>query len=795
MKPGSLRVVLRLQEGGGLLLAPLAAPLLLLAPVWAAGQALFWGTSSLQFVPWWWQAWQALRQGGLPLWNPWLGMGAPLLANYQSGLLYPPDWAYLLPAWVGGIGALAWGQALLLGLHLAWAGLGMAYLARRLELGALAQAVSGLAFGLSTYLVSRGSFLSIPSAAAWTPWVLAFALPGQPVYRLALVLGLQLLAGHAQTSWYTGMLVGAWAVYWGWRERNLGRGLVRLALAALWAAGLAAVQLLPTAEYLLQSQRAAAVDYEFAMTYSLWPWRLLTFFLPNLFGSPALGSYWGYAAFWEDAAYIGLLPLLMALAALRRRRGGNSLALFLWGVILVSILLALGKNTPLFPWLYAHIPTFAMFQAPARFLLWAVTALALLAGLGVDGWRRPRGRGLYWTRLGTAGALAVVFGAGIAWLALGKVSPTFFPAFAWLGALGMGCGLLSLAAPQAGGRASSVQGPAAEAAPGTGWQDRASAYLSSAAWQERGWPWGVTLFVALDLLAAGWGLNPGIDLGFYTQTPSCAAPVQRSLDGSRLVISRAAERSLKYDRFMTFNSFQIEENWENLREVLVPDLSLVDRVASANNFDPLVPGRYARWMEALESAQGAARRGMLQRMAVGLEEVLDGGAPQGVRFEAVSGGGRFRWTPCARRAATAEQALEMAAGGQLDPARWVVLETEQELPPCGQGQGEILVAGEGGDGQELLLQVGADAPGWLVIADTWYPGWKAWMDGRPVEVLHADYLFRAIPLPAGEHTVRLAYFPWTLAAGLAASLAAWGAWLAVWSWKRRTQGRAARMGG
>jgi hypothetical protein len=146
-------------------------PFILLAPVYLTGKALFWGTPLLQFGPWWSYAWQTLLSGHLPLWNPLLGMGAPLLANYQSALLYPPDWIYLLLYALAGVRLMTWGMALVAALHLVWAGVGMAAILRRLGLGVLAQAVSGLAFGLSGYLVARLGFLSITSTAAWLPWV------------------------------------------------------------------------------------------------------------------------------------------------------------------------------------------------------------------------------------------------------------------------------------------------------------------------------------------------------------------------------------------------------------------------------------------------------------------------------------------------------------------------------------------------------------------------------------------------------------------------------------------------
>ena len=151
-----------------------------------------------------------------------------------------------------------------------------------------------------------------------------------------------------------------------------------------------------------------------------------------MFGNPADGNYWGYANYWEDAVYIGILPFILALIAIVNGIKGNIsdtcihrnnkndliinrpvLIRFMFVVIILSFLLALGKNTPVFPWLYRNIPTFDMFNAPTRFSLWAIFFLALLAGIGVEYWNRPKERGLYWTRLGTAGAFAVMLGAGV----------------------------------------------------------------------------------------------------------------------------------------------------------------------------------------------------------------------------------------------------------------------------------------------------------------------------------------------------------------------------------------------
>jgi uncharacterized membrane protein YfhO len=72
----------------------------------------------------------------------------------------------------------------------------------------------------------------------------------------------------------------------------------------------------------------------------------------------------------------------------------------------------------------------------------------------------------------------------------------------------------------------------------------------------------------------------------------------------------------------------------------------------------------------------------------------------------------------------------------------------------------------------VTIRAVLDAPGYLVLADTWYPGWRATVDGEPAELLRANYAFRAVRLEAGEHTVEMVYRPTSVLVGGALSLAA-----------------------
>lgn len=731
----------------------LALPFILLAPVWLTGRAMYWGTPSTQFVPWLWQAWRTLLSGELPLWNPLVGMGAPLLANYQSALLYPPTWLYLGLAALGGLPLMAWGQAILVALHLALAAWGMALLLRRLYRSELAQVVGGLAFALSGYLVARAHFLSINSAVTWLPWILLAAYnlvqtPRQARYMvlLALAFAMQWLAGHAQTAWYTLLLAMAWTLFWIWRGRlSPILQLSRFILSAALAFALSAAQLLPTIEYLLNSQRATQVDFAEAATYSFWPLRLITLIAPNFFGNPAHGNYWGYGNYWEDALYVGMLPLSLAILALfsaRRDKQHRPLFVFLAGLGFVSLMLALGGNTPLFRWLYDHVPSFSLFQSPTRFSIWLVFALAVLVAFGVDAWRTPTGRGLYWSRLLLAGSIALLGTAALASLLnVGSTLPaSFAPALVSAGIVAVGAAALNL-------------------------RLGIKPVL---------WPWLVSLLVAADLLYAGWGLNPGATLDLYRQDERLHAVTREALGEGRLYLPPEDERYLKFERLFRFDDF-VSEDPRVIRAVLLPNTFLLDGLASVNNFDPFVPVRYRAWLGALETALPDQRAVMLQAAGVSvIEEALtEEGAS--VVFNLLETEPRARVFSCATWADASQEAFGVSVDGGL------ALEGEgSSTTDCTSGSTPAQITKA--TANAVIVQTNGTG-GWLLLADTWYPGWTATVNGESQPVLPANGVFRAVAIPAGEATVVFAYQPSSFLAGALLSLGSLGA-LGAWRFWR-----------
>lgn len=732
----------------GWVLAALAAgPASLFFPALFLGRVLFWGAPMLQFVPWRQFALQTVLGGHLPLWNPLVGLGAPLLANYQSALLYPPTW---LQAVMG----VASGQAWLVALHLFWSGVGVWVLARRLGLGSLASLVAGMSFSLSTYVVGRSGFLPINASVAWLPWIIVgvdrlAAAPSDGWLNLrdrgafpltVAALAFQWLSGHAQIAWYTFLLATAWLTWRVLENRHAGmplRAFARFGLASAVAGCLAAPQLLPTLEYLSISQRGVSVGRDLAMTYSFWPWHLLGLLTPDLFGSPVAGDYWGYGNYWEDAIYVGILPLCMAIAAgwraIRGRGPLPGLGRFLIGLGAVSLLLALGWNTPVYPLLFDWVPSFALFQAPSRWMLWLVFALALLAGLGVQAWGTARNRNLYWLRLGTAGGVAVVLGALVAAQALPGVRSTFVRSVGTAGLWLVVTGALALMRRPEPGKL---------------------------------WKGAVGVAVIADLVIAGWGLNPMARAELY-QGASRLVP---QLGGNgRVYMAPDVEYRYKYGTVFKFDTFQPAFNFTEVRQYGLANANMLDGIQSVNNFDPILPGRYAVMVSAIPDLPEQIQARWLTAFDVRLAATALDAAGRPV-LKPLSGGQRAWFVDRVQFAADESDGLHQSLAADFDPTRVAVVEglTETFAPLLpGQGDAEWRPSD---DPNRFLVETHSDSGGWVTLSTAYAPGWAAKLDGNPMPVYPADGVLMAVWVPAGDHVLDFSYGSTALVAGLALAI-------------------------
>ena len=330
----------------------------------------------------------SLQEGRLPLWNPYLFVGAPFLANSQTGVFYPPNWLVLaLPA----ASAYAWSAML----HATLAALGTYAFARRaLGVSCIGALGAALVFAFGGFFSAQAGHLNQLQAASWLPLLLLVGdgllrRPRAPLAVLGgVVLCLLLLPGHSQVAYLSlwALLLYALAFCAGAFLDGLraGQNLRRLAvgqLPRLWplallgavGAGLAAAQLLPTYELSRESIRASGLSYDDAASFSLPPWKVLLGLLPT-FGDPPVFSEW--------VGYVGLTGLSLAGLALATRPDRRAAAMLL--IAGTALGLAFGEFNPAYPLVYWLVPGLDLFRVPARWLLLYGFGLAGLAGLGLD---------------------------------------------------------------------------------------------------------------------------------------------------------------------------------------------------------------------------------------------------------------------------------------------------------------------------------------------------------------------------------------------------------------------------
>ena len=348
------------------------APLLLLAlPLLfyhqlAFGRMIFArGDAFNYFYPYWDARNEAWREGQLPLWTDDLFMGAPLLANPQIGVYYPPNW---LTAPLRAPDAIT----LSILLHIALAGLGMAWLYRQVESeNALAALTAGVVYAFGGVLAAHVEQINQLQGLAWMPILFALyhrVIKRERNWRDGLLLGmawaLQIFSGHTQTVFISGVGLSVYALANGGGRRGMARAILWLAACFALALALAIPQLLPGLELMGMSNRGGGFNLQEATAFSL---------PPALLGRALLPSY-DAQLFGEYVAYTGVIG--MGLAMLAARRGAW---LLLAGV---GLALALGRYNPLYL-VIGELPGFDLFRVPARFLALYSLGMAMLAGRGM----------------------------------------------------------------------------------------------------------------------------------------------------------------------------------------------------------------------------------------------------------------------------------------------------------------------------------------------------------------------------------------------------------------------------
>lgn len=704
-----------------------------------------------QFYPFTEFAAGRLADGALPLWNPSGCGGLPLLATLQVAALYPGTWLSVL------LGPER-GMPLALLLACGVGGALFAWTLRVLEYGWYAAVLGGVSFVFAS-LLGLTFWPAAVSTTMWLPWILGCVVllcrHWQWRWWIGLSTGvaLQLLAGYPQFATYGLYLVVAIAASLLWEQRRargwtgIATTAAGLALAFAIGAALAAVQLVPTAELIGEGARATRLTP--GEVHYLGSHGSIRGFFANAIDPTPTSLSIGYR---NGAGFLGIPALVLAAMGLvAPGRVRLHAATLLVGAL--GLLLAEGYHgafSGVYE-LYARLPVIGSFRTPERHLLLPVLAGIVLATSGLDLCARGA------TRLSPRRRrIAVVAGA--------------------LVALGVGLG---------GGFESGAQALAALAAV-------AVALTAS----RRALHTGALAALAVLLLFSQWRGTP--EMGSLRSFP---VEWSRSIhaQGHRVAGPEAEARLRGTDGLDRLALVRLEP------PVLAGPLGHLQQLEC---YEPLAPHAWQRLAElaGAEHPRGldagperfpalwdaaSVRRSMVLNLKrpISREQALAAVEQQRARFREGSGLGsalpshlrvdEIENPDALPRAYLAthweirplEAALLALLRGDFDFEQGILLEQAPakllpSAPPRPVEPATIVSYAP----ERVVIQVDAGSPALLVLTDTFYPGWRARVDGDDTEILRANGLFRAVPVPTGRHEVVFSYEPASLRVGLLGSM-------------------------
>ncbi len=660
-------------------------------------------------------------RGEVPLWNPLINCGVPFLAQWSTSVCYPLSLVYvLLP--------LPWSLNLFGLGHLVFAGVGLYLLARRWTQSRLAASIAGLAFGLNGLMLNCLLWTSTVATLSWQPWVILAAEQawqrggGRRIALASLAGAMQMLAGSPEIILFTWLML---FVLW-MRELACGGvpvwpGLRRLAAVVALVAGLAALQLLPFLDLLAHSERNASYRQADVWPMPTWGWANLI--VPQFHASQSLlDTYHLAGQYWTKSYYVGVGVLVLALVGIWRERQWQ--VRWLAGAALAGLVLALGHNGFLYTWLKGLVPAIGFARYPIKFIALPVFAIPLLAGYGFHvlqnapaekagrGARFLIGAGVFFL-LVTAGVLFVAHRspvAGESWPMTRQDGTSRMLLLA--GVIGCVSGFLFAS------------------------RRRTRALLGAA----------VVVLVGLDLTSAGLRLHPTVDKRAFGPL-ELNMPSRPRLGESRALVSQQAEAFLSRVGMTNPIAYCV-----TIRGALFENSNLLENIPKVDGFCSLQLRQASELKPALNDTN------LLTSPLADFLGVAYVTAPDNV-FAWQARSGFLPPITAGQRPVFSndQQSLQAVASGQFKPREIVYLPASAQEFVSAAGVPDATILSPQWSAQRVRFGVKTAAPTMVVIAQSFYHNWRAFLDGQQVRLWRANYAWQALEIPAGQHEVTLVY--------------------------------------
>jgi hypothetical protein len=726
---------------------------------------------SMQFIAWREFGFGQLRQGNIPLWNPHIFGGASYFAGFQAALLYPPNWLHLfLPVGM----AINWISAL----HIFLAGYFTYLWVRGRGVGIGGSILAGVMFmfGGPYYLHLYAGHLPHIAVMVWTPLMLLtldklgetgnwrWVLPGIAATAM------EILAGHPQYVYYTGMALGIYLLLQLIVCEHRIAMVIGFGVMYIGAVLLSAMQFLPGLAATSEQVRSGGLPYSVASSFSLPPQNLLTALVPTFFGylppggeTVAQGAYWGTDYLWEVSIFISITGLVLALigAAARYNKPRVWIALTM---LALTMILALGRFTPLYYPMYKLLPMYNSFRGTVKFAYLASLFAGYLAGVGFD-WVLQR-RKIPWLTIypvAVAALVVAMFGC-IIWSSAAAGEHSSWVHFVrdisergnanqeqWF-KLKPDEELWTMLQPNTVNNITNAGIHAAQMTLLAAGTLLGIAVLLWVCRLDRRAPYLLVILTVLEMFTFARINRP-------TMNPTVARQMAE-------IFQTALEKLPKEQRFFTHHDLLDRA-----------DIGMIIDRDNVSGYDPGIQKRYA---ELLYAAQGfnpseasqylpvnmnhivtpvyqLLRCNMILDPHTGVVRVIKAGTqvPIDVLPEALV---ISDWVKMDGR----DPILRYLISPSFDPFHTVVLEQTPRITtvPAAAAPGKVSILNRSTD--TLEIQADMDRPGILLITNSYSKGWRV----RPIqagqasyEVMPADYALMGIPLEQGNHHFILEYAP------------------------------------
>jgi hypothetical protein len=666
---------------------------------------------------------ESFWHGQIPLWNPLNNCGIPFLAQWNTVVLYPLSLIYILLP-------LTWGLTLYFLAHLFLAGFGMYLLASQWTGNRLAAAIAGVAFVFNGLTLNCLMWASNLAALAWMPWVIlaaeqAWQLGGKRVILAALAGAVQMLAGAPEIVVFTWLIIFTICIGQAIAAIKFhGRTFTRLFLVVLIVSLLSAAQFLPFMDLLAHSERNSALGASFwAIPISGWANLLVPLF--HSYRSP-MGVYFQPWQDWTSSYYICIGVLALALLAIILVRTPR--VWLLAGFAIFGFVVALGNQGEVYPLLLKIFPPLGFMRYPIKFAFLTVFAVPLLAAFGVA-WFRTIGitqssTALRWTLCVMILLISMI--GGIIWYA--HVYP--FPTDRWPFLLQNGLFRAVFLVFIPGtiliyGRIRSL---------------RLQIFTGLL----------LLILIWLDIATFAPRQNPTVEASAYQS----GLLAQRMNPLPQIGEARAFMTKQTHDFFYGSMLSDSYKDYVGRRIALFGNCNLLDNIPTADGFYSLyVREQRNLFLHFFFSPTNAFPQGLADFLGISQmsdpEKLLGWQSrPSHLPFCTIGPKPIF---------VALSNAPALLLGSDFDPSRVVYLpqESKKSMDVTNQVHGIILAAHF--TPQRLDFETEAEAPTLLVLSQTYYHPWHAYVNDQPVKIWRANYAFQAIEIPQGRSMVKFIY--------------------------------------